>query len=337
MTLVVLIISAVLLLIVIGGGIMAAGGLPGSSDARRQAAVSNNLRTLVLAQRERNAARSKGQFSDRVPDANLALAAAAEGDLNRKKVVASSRMNLEKMLRYAKWPITPLQFRAIQIVVTLAVVIPAYLHASIFMVLLALFLGPNIATAFLRSALSRRFEAFDKDYPVILLSYVSLLKTGMSVIGGLEAAAKGLDRDSVVRAEVELLIERLRLGLTEEQAISAFGEDVAHPELELFVQSLILSKRVGGQLSGTLERLAKQVRKRQQFRKQAVAAVGMERSSLKMIAIIMGLLMLYLSWSAPELVFPAFKHQLGKKIFEAGVLLIVVGFWWSRRVTDIKV
>ena len=41
----------------------------------------------------------------------------------------------------------------------------------------------------------------------------------MSTISGLEAAAKGLDDDSLVRAEVELLIERLRLGMTEEQAL----------------------------------------------------------------------------------------------------------------------
>ncbi len=336
LTLIAIILGIIVLAVIVLLVVVTSSGSKRGGAGAGNAAVSENLRTLVLAQRERShaAARGKEVSGDA---ANLALAAAAEGDINRKKVVSSSRMDLEKKLRYSRWPLTPLQFRGIQAFASLALLIPAYLHATVFIQLLAAFMGQAIVTGVLDRAITKRFNLFDEDYPVLLLQFVSLLKTGLSPIAGLEAAAKGLDEDSLVRIEVELLVERLRLGLTEEQAISAFGEDVAHPELELFVQSLILSKRVGGTLSQTLERLARQVRKRQQFRKQAVAAVGMERSSLYMIAVIMGLLMMYLSWSAPELVFPAFKHPLGKKIFQFGLMVIVFGFYWSKKVTNIKV
>ena len=52
---------------------------------------------------------------------------------------------------------------------------------------------------------------------------------------------------------------------------------------------LILAKfaEVAGATRFFLERLAKQVRKRQQFRDQAVSAVGMERNSIYAIAFIM--------------------------------------------------
>lgn len=331
----------VLLIIVLAAGLvfvlLSARGSADSSSMRHQAQVSSNLRNLVLAQRQRQAAASRGEEVIEGPRASLALVAAEEGDLNRKKVIASSRMNLEKKLRYAKWPVSPIQFRGVQVFMALLFFLPAYLYATVFIQILAAAMGFIIPGMLLDRSLKKRFEAFDEDYPVMLLSYVSLLKTGMSPIAGLESAGKGLDEESLVRAEINLLLERLRLGLTEDQAISAFGEEIAHPELELFVQSLILSRRVGGQLSQTLERLAKQVRKRQQFRKQAVAAVGMERSSLYMIAVIMGLLMLYLMWTAPQLVFPAFSHPLGNKIFQCGLMLIVFGFYWSRKVTDIKI
>ena len=308
----------------------------GGKASPKQRAVNSNLRALVASQR--NTSKPGEAPSNRGPKSNLALAAAAESKISKKKSGGGAgRMNLEKKLRYARWPITPLQFRAIQGFVTLFLFLPVYLHATIFIQFLIMVLTPLIVMSALDYAINRRFEAFDQDYPVLLLSYVSLLKTGMNAIQGLDAAAKGLDPDSLVRAEVELLIERLRLGLTEEQAISAFGEDVAHPELELFVQSLILSRRVGGTLSQTLERLAKQVRKRQQFRKQAVAVVGMERSSLYMIAVIMGLLLAYLIFTSPQLVIPAFSHPLGNKIFQCGIMLIFLGFYWSRKVTNIKV
>ncbi|MBP9838159.1 MAG: type II secretion system F family protein [Proteobacteria bacterium] len=290
-----------------------------------------NLRSLVAAQRNSSAAIKKENAS------NLALAAAAESTLTARSRAKTGSMSVERKLKYAKWPITPVQFKMIQAFVTLIIFIPVYLKATLVLDLMVLFIVPGIVGSFLDRAVNKRFEAFDKDYPVMLLSYVSLLKTGMNAIQGLEASAKGLEENSLVRAEVELLIERLRLGLNEEQAINAFGEDINHPELELFVQSLILSRRVGGQLSTTLERLAKQVRRRQQFRKQAVAVVGMERSSSYMIAVIMGLLLGYLAVSSPELILPALTHPMGKKIFQTGVALIICGFYWSKKVTNIKI
>jgi tight adherence protein B len=310
----------------------------GSSEkpAAHQTAVSQNLRALVAAQRARNASHSLTASDDDYAD-NLALVAAAETHMSQKKTSASSKMTLEKKLRYAKLPITPIQLRIIQVFVTVAAFIPAYQYLEIYLQILFVVLTPQLVMSVVDMFLNNRFKAFDDDYPVLLMSYVSLLKTGMNAIGGLEAAAKGLDEGSFVRSEVELLVERLKLGLTEEQAIGAFGEDIAHPELELFVQGLILSRRVGGQLSATLERLAKQVRKRQQFRKQAVAAVGMEKSSIYVIAVIMSLLLFYLGFSSPELVLGAFKHETGKKIFQGGVALVLFGFWWSKKVTQIKI
>lgn len=306
-----------------------------STPASGQVAVSSNLRSLVAAQRARTSSNEHAKTS--AFESNLALAAAAETNLSRKKSLRSSQMTLEKKLRYAKLPLTPIQVRLIQVIFTVISFIVAFKFAEKSIQIMVVILAPKLIMAVIDSFMNKRFKAFDDDYPVLLMSYVSLLKTGMGSIGGLEAAAKGLDEGSLVRSEIELLIERLRLGLTEEQAIGAFGEDIAHPELELFVQGLILSRRVGGSLSATLERLAKQVRKRQQFRKQAVAAVGMEQSSLYAVAAIMTALMIYLAISSPELVEGAFKKDTGKMIFQGGLALIVFGFWWSKQVTKIKV
>lgn len=331
-TLIAIIVGVAILAIIFLLALLLMGG---NSSSVSKSGVSSNLRNLVTSQRAlRDQAAKEGKARSTVAGANLALAAAAEGE---KRKAISSKLTLEKKLKYSKWPITPNQFRGIQIAAMVLVAAPVYQFATIWIFLTVAVMTPLVIGSFLEKGVNKRFELFDKDYPVLLLSYVSLLKTGMSPIQGLESAGKGLDEDSLVRQEIELLVERLRLGMTEEEAIGAFGEDIAHPELELFVQSLILSKRVGGTLSTTLERLAKQVRKRQQFRKQAVAAVGMERSSLHMIALIMGLLMLYLAWTAPDLVIPALSHELGKKVFTFGIMIIVFGFYWSKKVTNLKI
>ena len=312
----------------------------GSTSSVSHAKVSSNLRALVAAQRAEVNDRGQRVGAGSGPTSgkkSLALAAADEAESDESQRNANDKESLEKRLLYANWPITPFQFRAIQIVATILLFLVVRPNFGYAIQALVLLITPLMVGAVLEYCVKRRFNHFDEDYPVLLLSFVGLLKTGMSTIVGLESAAKGLEEGSLVKSEVELLIERLRVGMTEDQAINAFGEDIPHPELELFVQSLILSRRVGGQLSETLERLAKQVRKRQQFRQQAIGAVGMERSSLWAIAGIMSLLLGYLVVASPELILPAFSNPVGKNIFEGGIFCVVVGMYWSRVVTDIKV
>lgn len=323
-TLIVLIV-----VLVLGISLLLFNGRAGSKNS------NTSLRNLVLAQKSSQL--SDQQKSLKSKNSSLAYVAAEESGLSNHKKEKNSNKTLKRQLQYACWNITPMQYRLIKTLITLTILIPAYFKLTTVLFVVIAILIPLLVDSFLDRAVNARFELFDKDYPVLLLSYVSLLKTGMNAIQGLDEAAKGLDEESLVRAEVELLVERLRLGLSEDQAINAFAEDIPHPELELFVQSLILSRKVGGGLSKTLERLSKQVRKRQQFRKQAVAVVGMEKSSSYMIAAIMTALLIYLSITAPDLIVPAMSHPQGKKYVQGGLALIFLGFYWSKKVTNIKI
>ena len=121
-----------------------------SGGLKQQAAVSDSLRSLVQAQRERS---RQGEARSRESKDNLALAAAAESTGTRKDRASSSRLTLEKLLRYAKWRVTPLQFRAVQAVLTTAAFIPAYLYGTLLIQALVLFLFRMFAPAFLVSQL----------------------------------------------------------------------------------------------------------------------------------------------------------------------------------------
>ena len=133
------------------------------------------------------------------------------------------------------------------------------------------------------------------------------------------------------------MVERLRFGVPEDKSIGSFGEDIYHPEIELFVQALLLSRRVGGTLSDTLERLAKQVRKRQFFRMSAAAAVGMQRGSIWIIILILVGLEVYLLFTYPQAVTGAWKDDLGKQVWQFGIVVILGGIFWVRQVTKIRI
>lgn len=250
---------------------------------------------------------------------------------NRKRKIKP----LQRKILYAGWRISPLAYNTIKYGLALLLFIPAYLYTSVFVQILVLFLTPRLVDVLLDRAIKVRLEEFDKDYPVLLLQLVSFLRSGMIAMTAFREAAKSLDNSSLVKREVGILNERLKLGLSEEQAINAFGEDIAHPEIELFVQSFLLHSRVGGNLSSTLERLAIQVRKRQQFRSEAHSAIASERISIYAIAAIMIALLIYIHVSSPVLISACFNNPTGQLIFQGGVCLIVLGFYWSSRITNI--
>jgi tight adherence protein B len=164
-----------------------------------------------------------------------------------------------------------------------------------------------------------------------------MLKTGLNPIQALEACALNLEPGSLVRQEVELMLERLRLGVSEERSIGSFGEDINHAEIELFVQSLLLSRRVGGNLSETIDRLARQVRKRQFFRASAQAAVGLQRGSILFILGILTSLEAYLYVAWPECVIVTWTDPTAATVAQGGLAVILLGMYWVMQVTKIRV
>lgn len=255
----------------------------------------------------------------------------------KKKSRGDSGLTVAKKLRYAQWKMTPTVFHVCQAVISIAVFLLVGRYFSPVIQVVMLVTGPLVMGFLVDRAINKRFEAFDQDYAPFLLSLVGLIKTGMNPISAIEAAAGGLEHGSLLRLECELMLERMRFGVPEESSIGSFAEDILHPEVELFVQALLLSKRVGGTLSDTLDRLSRQIRKRQYFRKQAIAAVGMQKGSIWFIIAIMVALMLYLYIIYPASIVYAIKHPTGWLVYQFGGSVVGLGIYWVKQVTKMRV
>lgn len=312
-------------------GYMARGalGIGASSDA----AVRQSIRSMVAAQREEQDGGVRDLYSYRSEKKGE-----GDADPNAIRGASENRLTLQKRLKYSQLTeIPPYVFALAQIAIAVTAFLVARMWFFIGLQVMALALGPLIVNGFINYRMNSRFKRFDRDFPQFLLSFVGMLKTGLNPMQALEAAATALEDRSLVRQEVELMLERLRLGVSEERSIGSFGEDINHPEIELFVQSLLLSRRVGGNLSEVVDRLARQVRKRQHFRSAAIAAVGLQRGSIAFIvSILVGLeLYLYLMW--PECVVITWTDPSASKVAQGGLCMIFTGLWWVGQVTKIRV
>jgi tight adherence protein B len=244
--------------------------------------------------------------------------------------------SIKKRLQYAQLNISPMIFHVVEVSLSLFAFAIAFKFLSIPMQIAALLTGPLFCRWLLNLLVDKRYKAFDRDYPAFLLSLVGLLKTGMNPMQAMESAANGLEEGSLLRFEVEAMLERLRLGVPEDKSIGSFGENIFHPEIELFVQALLLSRKVGGTLSDTLERLAKQVRRRQQFRATAQAAVGLQRGSILFILAILVGLLAYIGFMVPDFL-KSLTTDVGFLVVQSCILTVFLGIYWIRQVTKLKI
>jgi tight adherence protein B len=314
-------------------GYMARGAL--GFQASAQVTARQNMRNIVAVQRGGALLENEQTVPDK-SDSSLQLDP-DQADFQPVKI-AENRITFQKKLKYAQLSaIPPYAFALAQIAISITAFLLARSVFGTVLQLISLSSGPLLVGWFVESKMNNRFKRFDSDYPQFLLSFVGMLKIGLNPVQALEAAAGSLDERSLVREEIELMLERLKLGVSEERSIGSFGEDVNHPEIELFVQSLILSRRVGGNLSETVDRLSRQVRKRQHFRQSAQAAVGLQRGSIMFIlAILVGLEgYLYIVW--PECVITTWTDPGATKVAQVGLAMILIGLYWVRQVTKIRV
>ncbi len=303
--------------------------LPVSGRAASPGALRRQMRSIVEQQRLQVGAglEEKG--------ASISETALAYSPVER---VTDTELTIRKRLRYAQLShIPPYAFSLAQIVVSLGVFLVARLYVDTMLQIVSLLSGPIFLNWLLTRRIERRFRKFDSDFPQFLLSFVGMIKTGLNVTQALQAAASGLEEGSLVKHEVDVMLERLRMGVSEERSIGSFGEDIFHPEVELFVQALLLSKRVGGNLSDTLDRLARQVRRRQYFRQSAHAAVGQQRGSIWFILGVLLALEVYLYLIWPQCVLLTWTHPTGRMVAQGGVCAILLGIFWVRQVTKLKV
>ena len=329
----VVIIGVLVLLFVIAAAVMFDLNLPGLTLLF--GGERTNIRSLMNTQRE---ATTAGQRAEAGKSSVKKLFQVASENKVQKKADTGSKLTLQKKLKYAKWKMPAVVYRLCCVGISIFVFVLVSQLFNILIQLMSLLVGPLVMSYILNRGVDKRFKNFDADYPAFLLSLVGLLKTGMNPMQAIEAASHGLNDGSLVKLECEMMIERLRFGVSEDKSIGAFAEDVYHPEIELYVQALLLSRRVGGTLSDTLDRLAKQVRKRQYFRMSANAAVGMQRGSIYfIIAILLGLEG-FMAIFYPQAVFGSWNEPtgVGKQVWQTCAVVISLGIYWVNQVTKIK-
>ena len=141
---------------------------------------------------------------------------------------------------------------------------------------------------FLKSRQNRRTESFNKQLPEICRMMSNTVKAGLTIPQGIEMVAKELKAPA--GPEFQAMAQQLRLGDNFDDVMNRFRDRIASKELNIFVSTVLIQRRVGGNLAEVLSLMADTLEERARVNKE-VDTVTAEAKFVAFILPIMPLMM----------------------------------------------
>lgn len=195
-----------------------------------------------------------------------------------------------------------------------------------------LFPIPRIILRYLRV---RRLNKFSLQLEDALNMINGALKAGFSINQALEEVA---DQDiHPLSVEFRLLTQEIRLGVSVEQALENMSRRLESDDFELVAVAISTARKTGGELTGTLARVAALIRERVRIKQKVMALTAMGRLQALMIGIMPFLLLLGMYKVSPHLISAFFSTPVGGIAMVVVVIMDIAGFLWIRKITKIEV
>lgn len=134
------------------------------------------------------------------------------------------------------------------------------MNQSMVLALIGVLVGMQLPKFYINSAASKRMRAFDNQLSDTLNLWVNALRSGYSVLQGMEAIATELPPP--VSREFERVVQEVRLGLGMEEALANMYRRVPSEDLDLIITAVNIQREVGGNLAEILDTISYTIRER---------------------------------------------------------------------------
>ena len=239
------------------------------------------------------------------------------------------------------------EYVILQILATIFLGILAYFFfgRNIILGVVGALVGLRIPRIYTSVAATRRLRAFDNQLSDTLNLWVNSLRSGYSVLQGMEAIATELP--APVSVEFERVVQEVRLGLSLPQALNNMVHRVPSEDLDLVVTAVNIQREVGGNLAEILAIISFTIRERVRIKGEIRALTAQGRISGWVVGLLPVFLALILYRINPEYVSELWVKEkpfiipevfpCGWIVIGLGVIMIVAGVFAIQKIVDIEV
>ncbi len=182
---------------------------------------------------------------------------------------------------------------------------------------------------------SRRTRAFADQLPDMLQLLSTTLRSGFSILQGLEAVSRQIS--DPIGKEMRGVVAEARLGRPLVSALVEVAHRLKSEDFEWVATAIGIQQEVGGNLAELLDIVSETMNARSRLRREAHALTAEGRIGALIISILPIAIGLFVYVVNPSYLTPLFHSGTGEILFYGSIGLAVIGILWLRRIIEIEV
>jgi len=188
---------------------------------------------------------------------------------------------------------------------------------------------------YLRYKRRKRFRKFEEQLPEALDLIARSLRAGHAFSSGMRLVTE--EMEDPVSVEFEKALNEINFGVAIQDALINMTDRVPLDDLRFFVISVILQRETGGNLAEILENLARLIRERFKLNGQVRVLSSQARLSAYILVAIPFVTAFAIRFFNPKFFDAFFENPSGKYILAAGVVWMIIGIFFMKKMVTIRV
>jgi tight adherence protein B len=200
---------------------------------------------------------------------------------------------------------------------------------------LVVLLGTVAPFLYLSVRASRRQAKFEEQLPSTLQLLAGALQAGHSLQQAVDTVVH--EAGDPIAGEFQRVLTEARLGRPLEEAFEAMAKRTNSVDFKWTVMAIRLQRQVGGNLAEVLSTVSQTIRDRYSLKRQIKALSAEGRLSSLILSILPVVMFAALLLLNPTFLRPLFTTTSGIMMLVAAAVLMVLGVFWLKKITEIKV
>lgn len=176
-----------------------------------------------------------------------------------------------------------------------------YRNAGLFLVLLPV--GMLFPLMLRKQLKKRRLETLRGQFKDAILAVASGLNAGYSVENAFAVSLKEMEEihgsDSMIAQEIRLILRKVRLNLTFEEALGDFAKRSGLDDVKNFSDVFLAARKSGGELMKIIARTAEIIGEKIRIQEEILTATASRRMEQKIMSAIPILIVVYIELTSP--------------------------------------
>lgn len=193
-----------------------------------------------------------------------------------------------------------------------------------------------------KELLKKRKTVLSQQFRDALYSLGSSISAGKSVETAFRDTVRELyllypDADTYIVREFSTIVARIEMNETVEEALRDFAERSGLEDIRSFSDVFTIGKRSGGNMVEIIINTTNVIGEKLRIKEEINTMLAQRRLEQKVLNVMPVLLILLLTWSTGDYMTPVFDTLFGRIVMTASVILLIMAYFISKKITDIEV